>query len=72
MIIRTNVAPKKPSNTFVKEEEKVSKEVVVKPVKSEKKKKVTPAPVVEEPVVEVVEEDKIDLSEWLKEDEIED
>ena len=40
--------------------------------KKKKNKKVTPVPVVEEPVVEVVEEDKIDLSEWLKEENIED
>ena len=70
MIIRTYVPPKKVENEKVKP-------VVVEEVKQEeivpkkKNKKITPTPVVEEPAVEVVEEDQIDLSEWLKEEEIE-
>lgn len=78
MIIRSNKALKQYNNIASKP---VSNPVVVEEVKSaineinrkkKNNKKVTPAPVVEEPVVEVVEEDKIDLSEWLKEENIED
>lgn len=75
MIIRTHVdistltsAPKKAE---IKREDAIVEEV--KPIRDEEfvpkrknNRKITPAPVVEE--TPVVEEDKIDLSEWLKED----
>ena len=65
MIIRTSVPLKEDiKKTVVKEE--VKKEEFIP--KKKNNKKITPAPIVEEPAVEVVEEDKIDLSEWLKED----
>ena len=75
MIIRTHVdisqltsASKKAevsSDAIVKEE--VKKEEFVP--KKKNHKKLTPTPAIEEPVVEVIEEEKIDLSEWLKEEE---
>ena len=68
MIIRTHVDISSLTSAS-KAEVKADKKPVVNEVSKKKNnKKVTPAPVVEEPVVEVVEEDKIDLSEWLKED----
>lgn len=72
MIIRTHVdisTLKAVSKETIAKEKPVVNEVSKK--KNNNKKVVTPAPVVEEPIVEVVEEDKIDLSEWLKDDEIE-
>ena len=69
MIIRTSVPLKEDIKKTVVKEEVTQKEFVPK---KKNNKKVTPAPVVEKPVAEVVEEDKIDLSEWLKEENIED
>ena len=52
---------------IVKEEIKsnLNNEVIQK---KKNNKKVTPAPAIEKSVEEVIEEEKIDLSEWLKED----
>ena len=71
MIIRTSVPLKEDIKKIVVKEEVKIEEFVPKK-KNNNKKVVTPTPVVEELVVEVVEEDKIDLSEWLKEEDIED
>ena len=71
MIIRTYVPPKKVEN-------EKKKPVVVEEVKQEdfipkkKNKKAIPAHTVEETAVEVFEDDKIDLNDWLKEESIED
>ena len=52
---------------IVKEEIKsnLNNEVIQK---KKNNKKVTPAPAIEKSVEEVIEEEKIDVSEWLKED----
>ena len=79
MVIYTRKKNKKP---ILNQEKAINKPVVVKeeikeiktPVNNEvvykkkNNKKSTPTPVVEKPMEEVVEEEKIDLSEWLKED----
>ena len=62
MIIRTSVPLKE--NGIKKEKETVVKEVNVS---KKKNKKSIPTPVIEEIPV-VVEEENIDLSDWLKED----
>lgn len=48
----------------------IEKEVIVRPAKKaeKKKNKVTPEPVLETVLDEIVEEEKIDLSKWLEED----
>ena len=68
MIIRTSVPLKEDIKTTVVKEEVKKEELIPK---KKNNKKFIPAPVVEETPV-VAEEDKIDLSEWLKEEDIKD
>ena len=67
MIIRTSVPPKEVIKKPVVNDEvkSLDNEVIQRP----KKKKNIPAPVIEEPVIEVVEEkvEDEDLSQWLEE-----
>ena len=68
MIIRTHVDISTLTSPLKKEEVIDTKPVVNEVSKKKNNKKSTHAPVVEEAPVVVEEEEKIDLSEWLKDD----